>query len=477
MSPRLELELTSERPDGTWTWRKAGAREPRGVLAGSLLYEGAKVGDVVRAEVSFEIDGISVEAVHPPQKREESRHQVLEIVPAPRQQFTNIEYAKRPRGRDRREEGGERKGGKRREGRERKEGTGGRPTEGRERKEGTGGRPTEGRERKEGATGHAEARRTRRPEERRPAAPRADQKTAAPRFAKLNPGRKHRNEFLAGVAEEHKVIAEQLMAGGLPAVRSAIAEQNRELAKEGKVPQAAEPILAIAEGLLPPLERATWLDRAEAALAVADRIGLRDLKAVVSFGERVARSDEMKETLDKLKELLSSRSGTLEAEWVASIQEALEEGKSIKAVRLSTRPPDVTSKLPDEVLAKLASAASTTLSPASSADHWTAMLSALETSPVRKMVEPSGFPPNAPAELHALAQQMSGRIPNLASLLGIKMPPPPRPRRKVGEPAAEAEAVAEEAPAAEAEAVAEEAPAAEAEAVAEEAPAAEADES
>ncbi len=436
MSPRLELELTSERPDGTWTWRKAGAREPRGVLAGSLLYEGAKVGDVVRAEVSFEIDGISVEAVHPPQKREESRHQVLEIVPAPRQQFTNIEYAKRPRGRDRREEGGERKGGKRREGRERKEGT--------------GGRPTEGRERKEGATGHAEARRTRRPEERRPAAPRADQKTAAPRFAKLNPGRKHRNEFLAGVAEEHKVIAEQLMAGGLPAVRSAIAEQNRELAKEGKVPQAAEPILAIAEGLLPPLERATWLDRAEAALAVADRIGLRDLKAVVSFGERVARSDEMKETLDKLKELLSSRSGTLEAEWVASIQEALEEGKSIKAVRLSTRPPDVTSKLPDEVLAKLASAASTTLSPASSADHWTAMLSALETSPVRKMVEPSGFPPNAPAELHALAQQMSGRIPNLASLLGIKMPPPPRPRRKVGEPAAEAEAVAEEAPAAEA---------------------------
>ena len=448
MSPRLELELTSERPDGTWTWRKAGAREPRGVLAGSLLYEGAKVGDVVRAEVSFEIDGISVEAVHPPQKREESRHQVLEIVPAPRQQFTNIEYAKRPRGRDRREEGGERKGGKRREGRERKEGT--------------GGRPTEGRERKEGATGHAEARRTRRPEERRPAAPRADQKTAAPRFAKLNPGRKHRNEFLAGVAEEHKVIAEQLMAGGLPAVRSAIAEQNRELAKEGKVPQAAEPILAIAEGLLPPLERATWLDRAEAALAVADRIGLRDLKAVVSFGERVARSDEMKETLDKLKELLSSRSGTLEAEWVASIQEALEEGKSIKAVRLSTRPPDVASKLPDEVLAKLASAASTTLSPASSADHWTAMLSALETSPVRKMVEPSGFPPNAPAELHALAQQMSGRIPNLASLLGIKMPPPPRPRRKVGEPAAEAEAVAEEAPAAEAEAVAEEAPAAEA---------------
>ena len=456
MSPRLELELTSERPDGTWTWRKAGAKEPKGVLEGSLLYEGAKVGDVVRAEVSFEIDGISVQAVHPPQKRDDPRHQVLEIVPSPRQQLTNIEYARRPRGRDRREEGGERKGGKRREGRERKEGTERRTTD--------------------AAAGRGEARRTRRPDEqRRPAAPRPEQKPAAPRFAKLNPGRKHRNEFLAGVADEHKVIAEQLMAGGLPAVRNAIAEQNRELSKEGKVPQAAEPILTIAEGLLPPLERATWLDRAEAALAIADRIGLRDLKAVVSFGERVARSDEMKETLDKLKELLATRSNALEAEWVTSIQESLAEGKSIKAVRLSTRPPDVASKLPEDVLTKLADAASATLSPSASTDHWMAMLSALETSPVRKTVVPTGFPPNAPAELHALAQEMSGRIPNLASLLGIKMPPPPRIRRKVGAPAPEAEAVAEDAPAPEAEAVAEEAPAPEAEAVAEDAPAPEAE--
>ena len=435
MSSRLELELTSERPDGTWTWRKAGAKEPRGVLAGSLLYDGAKVGDVVRAEVSFDIDGITVLTVHPPQKRDEQRHQVIEIVPSPRprQDLTNIEYAKRPRGRDRREEGAERKGGRRREGRE-----------GREPRERTEGRTSEG------SAPRGEARRTRRPEDqRRPAAPRPEAKPAAPRFAKLNPGRKHRNEFLAGVTEEHKVIAEQLMAGGLPAVRSAIAEQNRELAKEGKVPQAAEPILAIAEGLLPALERATWLDRAEAALGIAERVGLRDLKAVVSFGERVARTDEMKETLEKLKELLANRSNTLEGEWVASIVEALEEGKSIKAVRLSTRPPDVSSKLPDDLLGKLTDAASSTLSPSASPDHWMAMLSALETSPVRKTVTPTGFPPNAPAELHALAQQMSGRIPNLASLLGIKMPPPPRPRRKVGAPAAET--VVEEAPAAETE--------------------------
>ena len=34
MSRRIEIELTSDRGDGSWTWRAAGARQPRGVLAG-----------------------------------------------------------------------------------------------------------------------------------------------------------------------------------------------------------------------------------------------------------------------------------------------------------------------------------------------------------------------------------------------------------------------------------------------------------
>ena len=44
MARRIEIELTSARPDGTWTWRAAGAREPKGVLDGKLLY-------------SFKLDG------------------------------------------------------------------------------------------------------------------------------------------------------------------------------------------------------------------------------------------------------------------------------------------------------------------------------------------------------------------------------------------------------------------------------------
>ena len=79
MSRRIDVELTSSRTDGTWTWRAAGARQPKGELDGTLLYDGAKVGDVVRAEADFAIDGISIIAVLPPKgaRAEPERLEIL----------------------------------------------------------------------------------------------------------------------------------------------------------------------------------------------------------------------------------------------------------------------------------------------------------------------------------------------------------------------------------------------------------------
>ena len=51
MPRRIDIELTSSRPDGSWTWRAAGAREPKGVLDGSILPGGANVGDELKVEV------------------------------------------------------------------------------------------------------------------------------------------------------------------------------------------------------------------------------------------------------------------------------------------------------------------------------------------------------------------------------------------------------------------------------------------
>src|ERR687898_2624179 len=66
MSRRIDIELTSSRDDGSWTWRAAGAREPRGTLDAAILPSGAQVGDVVRAEIDAYLDGLSVIAVSPP---------------------------------------------------------------------------------------------------------------------------------------------------------------------------------------------------------------------------------------------------------------------------------------------------------------------------------------------------------------------------------------------------------------------------
>src|SRR4051812_38216491 len=107
MSRRIDIELTSSRDDGSWTWRAAGAKQPKGVLDGDLLYPGAKAGDVVRAEAEFEIDGITVISVLAP-KEKRTEPERLEIIGPPRehQGVTSSLVPKRERqGRDRDRDG------------------------------------------------------------------------------------------------------------------------------------------------------------------------------------------------------------------------------------------------------------------------------------------------------------------------------------------------------------------------------------
>src|SRR5215467_14074230 len=66
MSRRIEIELTSAREDGSWTWRAAGAREPKGTIEASLLPTEGHVGDVLRVEIEGYLDALSVVAVVPP---------------------------------------------------------------------------------------------------------------------------------------------------------------------------------------------------------------------------------------------------------------------------------------------------------------------------------------------------------------------------------------------------------------------------
>src|SRR3984893_2724751 len=103
MARRIDIELTSARPDGSWTWRAAGALKPRGVVEGSLLYDGAKAGDVVRADADFEIEGITIVAVLPPKEKKRAEPQRLEIIGPPRDHIPGVtsSLTSRPERRDR----------------------------------------------------------------------------------------------------------------------------------------------------------------------------------------------------------------------------------------------------------------------------------------------------------------------------------------------------------------------------------------
>ncbi len=106
MSRRIDIELTSARPDGTWTWRAAGAKEPRGVLDGALLPEGTKAGAVLKADAEIGLDGTTILSVVNTKERT-AKSNLLEILPSDRpfeevtQQLTGRDSRERRERRDR----------------------------------------------------------------------------------------------------------------------------------------------------------------------------------------------------------------------------------------------------------------------------------------------------------------------------------------------------------------------------------------
>lgn len=77
MSRRLDIEITSL-SDERFTWRVSGAKQPKGEAAASLLPEGTKIGDELKADADFTIDGIDVLAIATPSERKEPQR--LELI-------------------------------------------------------------------------------------------------------------------------------------------------------------------------------------------------------------------------------------------------------------------------------------------------------------------------------------------------------------------------------------------------------------
>jgi hypothetical protein len=390
MSRKIEVELTSERDDGSWTWRAAGAKQPKGELDGSLLYSGAKVGDVVRAEADFGIDGIEVIGVQAPKERVRNEPERLEILGSPRRDEGGVTTSLAPKGR----RSDDRRGGDRREPRK---------------------------DRAEPRKDRAEPRRERRPRPERPA---PEQRPKAPR---LRAGRTHRSEVLASLPEEHKAIAEQVLRGGVPAVRQAVEKQNESNRQAGNPEISADPIVAIAEQLLPKLRAAEWHDRAEAALASIDEVDLRDLRSVVVAADAAAKDESSRELAAKVREGLDRRVEREHQSWLDEIAELLRDSRVVRALRVSSRPPKAGSLMPAELKTRLADGAAAALTAETGQDRFATVLDALSQSPVRTDVTAQSVPEKVSDELRSAVTKLSSRLPQIAQQFGIE--PSAAPRR------------------------------------------------
>ena len=162
----------------------------------------------------------------------------------------------------------------------------------------------------------------------------------------------------------------------------------------------------------------------EAAAADVDNISLRDLRSVVT-GSDVARDEETRALATTLREALEARVTRMHDEWAGEITTLLDEGRVVRAVRLSSRPPEPSARLPVELAGRLAEAAGQAMNPESSSDLWASLLDAVAASPIRRSVVPAGLPENASPDLRKATHQQSGNIPALAKLLGVSIPPPP----------------------------------------------------
>ena len=84
MGHRIEVELTSQSDESTWTWRAAGAKLPRGTVDAGLVPPGTAVGSVLRAEVEMTLDGTTVTALLAPKGKSEPKPvERIEIIGTP----------------------------------------------------------------------------------------------------------------------------------------------------------------------------------------------------------------------------------------------------------------------------------------------------------------------------------------------------------------------------------------------------------
>jgi hypothetical protein len=406
MSRRIEIELTSKREDGTWTWRAAGAQQPKGVVEDSVVPAGSQVKDVVRAEVESDLDGTRVLSIAAPKQKAE-RSGMLQLLPSEKPFEPVTQQLRKKGGRD-----GDKRRGPRREGGE------GRPR----------GERRDGDKRREGGEGRSE--RPRRPFFETP--PELPQR---PKPKRIKPKRVNVDAVLAELPEAQRAIAEKVLNGGVPAVRAAIEEQNKKAVAEGREKVPAEGLLQIAENLLPRLRVAEWRDRALSAETIIEDVDVRDLRSIVVTADQLVAIDEPTRALvAKMKQALVVRQETEIRNWLEDIEAATKVGRVVRALRLSSQPPKAGVPFPAGLATQLVDATVLGLTVDAPAERWITLLEAAAFSPVHAKVLPPAIPAVVSEDLLKTIVRLGPLMPQLAALFGVAVDPKARAPRPLQQP-------------------------------------------
>jgi hypothetical protein len=215
-------------------------------------------------------------------------------------------------------------------------------------------------------------------------------------------------------------IAEEVLKGGLPAVRQAIQKQNAQAKAEGKPEVDPAQLESMAERLLPRLRTAEWRDRADAALADIDELDLRDLRTVVVAADSGAKDDETRALAQQLRDALERRIEADQTAWLAELAALLDDGRVVRALRVSSRPPKAGVPLPTELSTRLVAAANASLTADTPVERWVTVLDALSLSPVHGRVVPDSEPVHPTDELKAAVAAAGQRVPLVAQALGVE---------------------------------------------------------
>ena len=380
---KIDVEITSQREDGDWTWRAVGAREPKGTVEASLLPDDLIVGAQFSVETEHFLDGIVVTKVFD-KKQESEKGETLKILGSGKQaDLVTTQLARSKKGK---------KSSKR--------------------SPSSNSRTDESKRNKKNFV-----KKDKPPSSTRKKTRNGTKKTEHnfPKSKRLKAKRRYRNEAIKNLPEDMRRVAEILLQKGIPGLRDSINAQN-EIAKKAGEPEIPEELLLkLAERVYPDLRTAEWLDRADGAIRGIETVDLRDMRSVIVASESVQKNDEVRSLAEKLKEGFNKRVDTDQKNWLKEVIATLKEGRVVRALRLSSHPPKAGFPLPEDLLNSLTEATNKALSADVPQSRWGTIAEAAAFSPVHDRVIPVGIPENPNEELLKIVHRISSKAPSIVN--------------------------------------------------------------